>query len=208
MTSRLVLLASGLLLFSLLHSLLAAVSVRRRLERFVSPRVYRLAYNVLAIACLLGIYLATRGDYPLVWDVRGAARGILRGLQLAAFSLLLATLGSIDLAHFAGLRQLRGEMHERGGLRSGGPYRLCRHPLYLATAVLFSASPTMDLRWLIVAVWLWLYASVGSVFEERKLLDALGDEYRRYRAAHPRLLPFRFRARERDRAAGEKAQSR
>ena len=69
-------------------------------------------------------------------------------------------------------------------------YRLCRHPLYFATCVLFSAWPTMDLRWLIVVIWLWLYAAVGSVFEERKLVAAFGDDYKRYQASRPRLLPI------------------
>ena len=190
MTARLLLLVAGLVLFALLHSLLAAERVRVRLAPLAGPRAYRLAYNLLAIAWLCGLAVLTRGEWPVVWDARGVVRLVLHGTQIAAGVLLVATARSFDLGHFAGIRQLRGETRERGGMRRDGPYRLCRHPLYLATCVLFSAQPTMDLRWLITSAWLWIYSAAGSVIEERKLVAAFGAEYRRYQATHRRLLPL------------------
>jgi len=74
--------------------------------------------------------------------------------------------------------------------QTGGTYALCRHPLYLFTSAFFSAWPTMDLRWLVVAAWLWAYSYAGSFLEERKLVRTFGDAYVRYQATHWRLLPF------------------
>lgn len=142
MTARLVLLVAGLLAFALLHSLLAAARVRARLVPLVGP-AYRFAYNVFAAASLLALFVLSRGEWPVVWEAQGAMRFVLRGLQLAAGMLMLATAASMDLAHFAGLRQLRGAPERSSGFHSGGVYHLCRHPLYLAACVFFSAWP----RW-------------------------------------------------------------
>jgi protein-S-isoprenylcysteine O-methyltransferase Ste14 len=195
MTARLLLLVAGLVLFAVLHTLLAAERVRARLSPLVGPRGYRLAYNLLAITWLLGLAALTRGDWRVVWDAHGVARLALRGVQIAAGVLLAVTARSFDLGHFAGIRQLRRRAEERGGLRHSGPYRLCRHPLYLATCVLFSAQPTMDLRWLITSAWLWIYSAVGSAIEEHKLVAAFGAEYRSYQSTHRRLLPLPVRGR-------------
>lgn len=45
---RLAALAAGLVLFAVLHSLLAATGVRTRLEKVLGVRTYRLAYNLFA----------------------------------------------------------------------------------------------------------------------------------------------------------------
>jgi protein-S-isoprenylcysteine O-methyltransferase Ste14 len=189
MMQRLIVLAAGLVLFSVSHSVLAAVRVRRRGERRLgSARAYRLAYSLAAVALLAATLVGTRGPWPVVWRAEGAARVALVGLQALAVAGIVVTVRGFDLGAFLGLR---GDPARRAApLQTGGAYRLCRHPLYFFTATLFSAWPTMDLRWLVVALWLWVYAAVGAVFEERKLLATFGDEYRRYRGTHWRLLPL------------------
>lgn len=203
MTTRLTILIAGLVLFAVVHSVLAASGVRERLERLARGHapMYRLAYNVFSVASLAVLLVITRGDYPIVWDARGALRIGLRGVQGAALVVFLTTLRTFDLAHFAGLRQLGGEMLERRGLQTRGVYAICRHPMYLSVCIFFSTWPTMDLRMLIAGVWLWGYSYVGSVFEERKLVAGFGEPYRRYQATHPRILPLRPPSvRRRDRA--------
>jgi hypothetical protein len=77
-----------------------------------------------------------------------------------------------------------------GRFQTDGLYARCRHPVYFFTALFFSAWPTMDLRALVIAIWLWAYSYVGSIFEERKLVTELGAAYVAYRERTPRLLPF------------------
>ena len=45
-------------------------------------------------------------------------------------------------------------------------------------------------------LWLWTYASVGAWVEERKLHVQFADDYRRYRARTPRLVPYLPRRRQ------------
>lgn len=177
------------MIFAVVHSGLATERVRARFERGIGARTYRLLYNVLAIGLLAAAFWISRGEHRVVWEVHGAARYALRLVQALAAAGMLASALSFDLGYFAGLRQLRGAT-ERGGLRTGGVYALCRHPLYFFTAVAFSAWPRMDLRLLVLAVWLWAYAYVGSIFEERRLERVFGAEYRRYQRTHHRLLPM------------------
>jgi protein-S-isoprenylcysteine O-methyltransferase Ste14 len=47
----------------------------------------------------------------------------------------------------------------------------------------------MDVRGLVVALWLWVYASIGAWIEERKLHVQFADAYRRYCATTPQLVP-------------------
>jgi protein-S-isoprenylcysteine O-methyltransferase Ste14 len=182
----------GLILYSVLHSLLAAPRIQQRLHGLVRPAAFRLFYNVLATLLLFVLWIATGTDYPLLWDLHGWPAILLRILQAAALLLFLAALWPIDLLHFLGLRQLRGHIQEYGGLVTSGVYALCRHPLYLSICVFFSASPRMDLRWLVIVIWMWAYSFIGSIFEERRLAAQFGAAYLDYRRKCPRLLPFRL----------------
>src|SRR5262245_16046788 len=190
---RLVILIGGLLAFAVLHSVLAADRVRLRGERALgSAQRYRLAYNLVSIALLGGALLASRGAYPIVWRAQGIARvGLLLVQAIAALG-FLATVRGFRVSEFLGLapRSAQGERFVGGRLQTDGLYARCRHPLYFFTALFFSAWPTMDLRALVVAIWLWAYGYVGSIFEERKLVAELGASYVAYRERTPRLLPF------------------
>ncbi|HWN80528.1 MAG TPA: hypothetical protein VNM87_00390, partial [Candidatus Udaeobacter sp.] len=135
-----------------------------------------------------GTLLATRGAYPIVWRATGWARIALMVVQGVAAIGFLLTVRSFKIGEFLGLRA-PGATGD-GRFRTDGVYGLCRHPLYFFVGLFFSAWPTMDLRALVVAVWLWVYAFVGSIFEERKLVAELGDVYVAYRRRTPRILPL------------------
>ncbi len=76
---------------------------------------------------------------------------------------------------------------------NAGPYRLIRHPSY---AGVLGAVIGLGLFF---ANWLSLVCLTGAVLcgivyritvEERALLEAIGEPYRRYAATHKRLVPF------------------
>ena len=186
---RLAILGAGLIAFSILHSFLASDRARTWAERALGlrGRPYRLIYNLFAVGLLVSAWISTRGEYPFAWRVTGWARLALLAVQALALVGFVLTVREFDAPEFLGLRGGPGRS-VGAGLQTRGMYALCRHPLYLTTAAFFSARPTMDLRWLVLAAWLWIYAYIGSIFEERRLLREYGDSYRRYQATHARLL--------------------
>ena len=72
-----------------------------------------------------------------------------------------------------------------------GPYRLSRHPIYTGILAGFAGTALALGRWRgLVAFVLLLVAFLRkSVAEERLLAARFPDQYARYRAAVPRLLP-------------------
>jgi protein-S-isoprenylcysteine O-methyltransferase Ste14 len=76
---------------------------------------------------------------------------------------------------------------------SDGPYRLVRHPSYVALLLIFMALGLFIGNWWSLAC---LTAAVAGGLvvrirvEERALLHNLGDGYRDYAATHKRLVPF------------------
>jgi protein-S-isoprenylcysteine O-methyltransferase Ste14 len=69
-------------------------------------------------------------------------------------------------------------------------YRLVRHPLYLAWALLVFGTPTLTGTRAVFAVVSTAYLALAIPFEERGLLAAFGSDYRAYqRQVRWRMIP-------------------
>jgi len=175
----------------------AVVALFRRGDRTILVWLALVPSVLISLFWLAGVLIAVRAQNPMVWQAKGVARAALIAVQVGAVLGFLFTVRGFRVPEFFGLRAYQpadpgttGNRLAGGRFHTDGIYARCRHPLYFFTALFFSAWPTMDLRALIFAIWLWLYAYVGSLFEERKLVAQLGEAYVAYRARTPRLLPF------------------
>jgi protein-S-isoprenylcysteine O-methyltransferase Ste14 len=192
MPDSLLLIALFVLLYTVLHSLLAARAVkawaRTRLPGF--DRWYRLFYNAVAILTLLPLlWLLNLPDRVLYTVPAPWAWLLWAGQGLSALALLLSVLQA-NPAYFVGLAQLAGDPDEKGDrLVVNGFYRYVRHPLYLFSILFLWLSPVMTLNRLIVYGLATLYFYVGSLHEEWRLERTFGQAYRDYQQAVPRFFP-------------------
>ena len=182
----------AVVLWGVLHSLLASSGVKNFLRRFLGNRFmkfYRLLYNVFAVVSIAPVlYLMislpdqTLYQVPTPWNYF-----MLAGQGLSVLFLFVAVLQT-DLLSFAGLRQLIQE-EKPGNLVTSGLYRSVRHPLYTFSLLILWLSPSMSMNSFLVYSALTIYILIGIVFEERKLLREFGQAYAEYRSSTPMLFP-------------------
>ncbi len=183
--------------YGVLHSWLASNQVKGMAARVFGGRAYRRFYRLFfsvtgALTALpLLILVVLLPDQTLYAIPAPWAYGTLLMQGLAVVVLLVGVLQTGALS-FVGLRQaLSGDTvsqaHER--LVTGGLYRWVRHPLYTASLLLIWLVPVMTWNILALNLGLTAYLLVGSIFEERKLVQQFGKAYEEYRSRTPRIVP-------------------
>jgi protein-S-isoprenylcysteine O-methyltransferase Ste14 len=85
------------------------------------------------------------------------------------------------------------ELDERLTLKIEGPYQFCRHPLYLFSILFLCFRPEMDLFYLTALICIIIYFYIGSIFEEKKLVERFGNKYIDYQKSVPRIFPVKFK---------------
>lgn len=191
-----------LCVWAVLHSLTMSRGCKRLLAGLLGPRFafYRLGFTVVSLASF-ALVLAVLPRLPqMLYQAHGPAAWGFWVVRLAAIVFFLWTFGAFDLGEFTGLRQAArypegrigpdGETAPAGTLVARGPYRIVRHPMYLAATAYLFADPDMTLEKLAFAVFALAYFVVGSIFEERRLVATFGPAYHAYRQTTPRLLPW------------------
>lgn len=188
-------LALGWLAYAALHSLLAALAIKRRIARRLPgfAPYYRLAYNALAVVLLLPLLWATwtlPGEW--LWRWAGGWAWLANGLALAALAGLLLSGGSYDMDEFIGLtplREKRRDAAEHDGFRLSAFHRHVRHPWYFL-GLLLVWTRDMNGPLLTSALAITAYLILGAWLEERKLEAHFGSVYRDYRQRVPGLCPL------------------
>jgi methanethiol S-methyltransferase len=192
----------GLLsVFALQHSVMARPFFKRWLTRFIPESAERSTYVLLSSFALIAVFAFWQPLGGEVWTVSDPTlRGVIWGAF--AFGWLLVLVSTFLINHFDlfGLRQvwlqLRGKPYTHLRFGTPGPYKLVRHPLYLGWLFCFWATPTMTGTHLLFAFVTTAYILVAIQFEERDLVDSLGDDYRRYRTRVPMIIPALGRRRD------------
>lgn len=183
----------AVLLWGLIHSLLASLKVKELVRRWPagrSARVYRFFYNVFACLSFLPVLalmflIPDRTLYfiPLPWS------GLMVIGELLAVAALVIGFRQTDAWEFLGFRQ-PGEGDEPPKLSTSGLYRHVRHPLYTAGLAFIWLMLLMTVNILAIDVALTVYVVIGATIEERKLQREFGQEYVDFMATTPMFIPF------------------
>jgi len=180
-------------LFAVQHSVMARPAFKRAWQRLVPEPVERSTYVLASSLALLLLFWQWRPIGGMVWSVRGPLATVAHIVGAAGWLTVLGSTFLLNHFDLFGLRQvwlhLRGKPYTPIVFRAPGPYRFVRHPLYVGWLLAFWATPTMTAAHLVFALATTGYILGAIQLEERDLLAAHGESYRRYRDAVPMLVP-------------------
>jgi protein-S-isoprenylcysteine O-methyltransferase Ste14 len=178
------------ILFGVVHSLFAANRTKQAISRVAGrePRLYRLLYNLAALA-IFGWVMAAYRTSPLLYAAPGIWGLLLYAAQLVIAAIIFRCVRQTGTGDFLGITQLRSAIAQPRKLVTSGCYARVRHPLYLYSTLFLVLNPVMSAQWFLLTIFSIAYFIVGAMIEERRLLKEFGDEYRRYRQHVPFIIP-------------------
>jgi len=162
-----------------------------------SYRMFRMVYNLLAIATLMPVLLYSHSiQSEMVFRWGGFLRVPQAVLILVSVSLFLAGGRHYDALQFLGIRQIRDRETEIGLTSSGrldtsGILGVVRHPWYMGAIIIIWARD-LDISAMVTNLILTLYLIIGTLLEERKLVAQFGGVYRQYQGEVSMLVPVKW----------------
>jgi protein-S-isoprenylcysteine O-methyltransferase Ste14 len=182
--------------FAIQHSGMARHGFKRWLTGWLPESMERSTYVLLTSLALILLFWQWRPLPGVIWDVgRGWAWWAL--YAISAFGWLVVLSGTFIINHWDlfGLRQVwlraRGVDYTPPKFVDSFYYRLVRHPLMLGFIIAFWVIPRMSVGHLLFALATTGYILIAVRFlEERDLLVAHGEDYRRYRSEVPMICPW------------------
>ena len=160
-------------------------------------KYYRIFYNIFAIVTLISIVFFTHSikQTPFFcW--KGFLMPVRYILLTSGLLILYAGSRHYDMQTFLGLRQMKLEVthnliNTSGKIDSTGILGIVRHPFYLGS-ILILWSNNLDYAMLIVNIILSLYLIIGTLLEEKKLIQEFGNEYIDYQNKVSMLFPIKW----------------
>jgi len=184
-----------ILLFGLQHSIMARAGFKRLLTRVIPAGVERATYVLVSSLVLILLMWQWRPMASVVWHVDHIAAAAVFW-SVNAVGWLGVPLCSFLIDHFD-LFGVKRALHAYLGITVGRKgfvtpmvYRAIRHPIMTSLMIGLWVTPHMTVGHALLAAGMTVYVVIGVRYEERSLVDELGDDYRRYQATTPRFLPL------------------
>lgn len=190
-------------LFAYSHTWLASIKIKRALAEKLGNKIafYRLFYNASSIIFFAAFYAVSPKPDIIVYDLRFPFDIITFALQvLSLIGLFWASRGT-DWKEFIGIAQIKrfikgeynvDDLDEKQTLKIEGAFKFVRHPIYLFSILFLGFRPTMTLFYLTMYICVIVYFYTGSIYEERKLIEMFGDEYKEYQKGVSRIFPVKI----------------
>jgi protein-S-isoprenylcysteine O-methyltransferase Ste14 len=181
-------------LFAVQHTVMARPAFKQAWTRIVPEPIERSTFVVATVACLTVIMLFWAPIGGHLWHVQAPwVRTLLWCVQGAGWGTVVWSTFLIDHWELFGVRQVlchyRGTPLPGKSFRTPSLYRFVRHPMMVGMLLALWSTPDMTYSRLVFSAGFTVYILLGVRIEERDLVAALGEDYRRYQQSVPRLMP-------------------
>jgi len=191
------------LLFGVSHTILASNKLKENLVNVIGDKIafYRLFYNISSLIILVALYEIAPKPNLIIYDLQYPLDIIVFALQVISIIGFFWASKGIGIMEFLGINQIfryfdksynTNDLDEKSFLKLNGAYKYSRHPIYLFSILFLGLRPTMDLFYLVMFISITLYFYIGSFYEEKKLVEKYGVEYKKYQKKVPRIFPIKL----------------
>jgi protein-S-isoprenylcysteine O-methyltransferase Ste14 len=172
--------------------------VKSRIYNF-RPQVkayYRITFNLLSLVLFIPIvfvFVNLRTEWVFQPTLVAQIGGVI--FILAGLYIIKDSFKKYRTDEFLGLYQIEKKQdYQPTTFNREGWNNVVRHPLYLGTIIsvagLFILLPSEKMA--LSAFLIFCYTLIGTVWEEKKLVDTFGDDYIKYQEDVSMLFPFRW----------------
>jgi methanethiol S-methyltransferase len=186
------------LIFFAQHSTMTRSSFQKMLAKYVHKDLHGALFTICSGIPLLATIILWRKTGHTPVPIHGAYRYLVHSLFVlgfAGFHWGIKSLGKSDMFGIGVIQnRLKGEQPPPAvPFAIQGPYRLVRHPLYLACLLMIWSCPDLTTDRLLHN-FLWsAWIIIGTILEERELNKTFGEDYAKYQKEVPMLIPWRMR---------------
>ncbi|HSP87690.1 MAG TPA: isoprenylcysteine carboxylmethyltransferase family protein [Ignavibacteriaceae bacterium] len=194
----------GFFLFSLSHSVLASFKIKTKAAKWLGNYIafYRLFYNIISVILVFLLYLYLPKPDLIVYDLSYPYDFLILIPQFLSLAGLIWSVKYIGLKQFLGLDQAEqwfknqydvSQLDEKMTLTFDGPYKYVRHPIFLFGGLFILFRPVMGLFYLTCVICIILYIFIGSLYEEKRMIEKFGEKYIKYKKNIPGFFPNLFK---------------
>jgi protein-S-isoprenylcysteine O-methyltransferase Ste14 len=185
---------SSMIVYGLVHSILASHTVKHLAERALGGwvnRVYRLFFSAMAVLTFLPVLaLLARMPDAGIYTLTAPWLYLTVAIQMLSAVGMLAAVWQTGFLSFVGFTDLLADpAATKSILVTAGFYRWMRHPIYTFSLLFLWLVPYMTWNILALNIGVTGYFVVGTIFEERKLRHEFGQAYDVYARRTPRFIP-------------------
>jgi len=179
--------------FPILHTLMLRPSGRRFLSSLfpgdLGKRLVTTTFVIAASLQLLALFLLWSHIGTLEWAPSGGLLTMWTAVYISSWILLTIAMTNAGLATQLGflgwVSVFRGQAPRYPSFPQHGLYRVCRHPVYFAMALVSCTGPIWNLDHALIASIFLAYCVLGPMAKERRLLKMFGQEFEEHRKNVP-----------------------
>lgn len=180
--------------FSLQHSGMARKGFKSWLTRFIPQSAERSTYVLLSNCAMIALFVFWQPMGGIIWSIDSEyLKSVIITLYMFGWALVLISTFLINHFELFGLKQIWYQFIEKKMPQTKfvtpSLYKLVRHPMYVGWIIVFWSAPTMTVAHLIFAMMCTVYIVIAIGFEEKDLVNDMGEEYVNYQKQVPKLIP-------------------
>ena len=185
-----------LLQFPIAHSFLLTrlgrVVLRRIAPRGLGSDLSTTTYVIVASMQIILLFCWWSPSGVIWWQATGPVLLVMTILYAAGWLLLAKAMFDAGITLQAGSlgwwSVFKNTRPVYPGLPTGGLFRICRQPIYVAFTIPLWTVPTWTPDHLVLATALTVYCLIGPLHKEARFARSFGSEFEAYRSHHPYWL--------------------